>query len=93
MGPRSRVVVRKRQYTVADQQPDDYGRSPDVAVWCPEERPRGLVEHTVPGRINLPGGPDTRVDIVESFDRVIRTPACCRMTGRGRHGGITDRCG
>ena len=50
---------------------------------------RGLVEHTVPGRTNLPGGPDTRVDIVESFDLVIRTPACCRMTGRGRHGGKT----
>ena len=31
----------------------------------------------------------TRVDIVKSFDQVIRTPAYCRMTGRGKHGGMT----
>ena len=54
---------------------------------------RGLVEHTVPGGINLSGVLCTRVDIVESIDQVIRTPAYCRMTGRGRHGGMTVWCG
>ena len=33
----------------------------------------------------------TRIDIVKSFDPVIRNPAYCRMADRGRHGGMTGR--
>ena len=42
-----------------------------MAVWCPEERPRGLAEHTVTRRTNLSGDPDTRVDIVDLDPRML----------------------